>query len=94
MCAVIFNLMFYDDTCGVKDGGEGVDDVVVALVEESGLDARGLMNSFFVVGVVAVAALGRSSDLSESVLHDLLEDVRGLSYRSVGWGLRSRWHWR
>ena len=64
--------MFYDDTCGVKDGGEGVDDVVVALVEESGLDARGLMDSFLVVGVIAVAAFCGSSDLD-----DLLEDVRG-----------------
>jgi hypothetical protein len=71
------NLMFNDDTCGVEDGGEGVDDVVVALVEESGLDARGLMDSFLVVVVVAVAAFGRSSDLSESVLHDLFKDVRG-----------------
>ena len=69
--------MFYDDTCGVENGGEGVDDVVVALMEESGLDTRGLMDSFLVVGVIAVTALGGSSDLSESVLDDLLEDVRG-----------------
>lgn len=69
--------MFDDDTCGVEDGGEGVDDVVVALMEEPGLDARGLMDSFLVVDVIAVAALGGSSDLSESELNDLLEDMRG-----------------
>ena len=56
--------MFNDDTCGVEDGGEGVDDVVVALMEEAGLDAGSLMDSFLVVEMSAIAAFGGSSDLS------------------------------
>ena len=52
------------------------------------------MDSFLIVGVIAVAALGGSSDLSESVLDDLFEDVRGnLRTVVVVGGLRSRWRW-
>ena len=69
--------MFNDDTCGVEEGGEGVDDVVVALMEEAGLDAGSLMDSFLVVEMIAVAAFGGSGDLSKSELNDLLKDVRG-----------------
>ena len=68
--------MFDDDTCGVKGGGEGVDDVVVALVEETRLDAGSLMDSFLVVEVITVAASFGAGDLTKSELDDLLEDMR------------------
>ena len=72
------NFMLNDDTCGVKDVGEGVDDVVVALMEEAGLLTGGLVLAVGVVGVTTVAARWRFAvDVAELELDDLLEAVGG-----------------
>jgi hypothetical protein len=72
------NFMLNDDTCGVEDVGEGVDDIVVALMEEAGLLTSGLVLAVGVVDVATVTAPGRFAvNVAELELDDLLEAVSG-----------------
>ena len=61
------DLMLNYETCGVKDVGEGVDDVVVTLMEKAGLLTSGLVLAVGVVVVTTVAALVEQLHLGDSL---------------------------
>ena len=75
-CDQACHLMLNEDTRGAEDAGEGVDDVVVALMSETRLFAGGLMDAVLVVRLTAVTASGRADDVAESELDDAFEGVR------------------